>query len=253
MKISIVTVCLNSERTLGKTIESIFNQDYRAYEYIIIDGESSDSTLKIAESHRDRFKKIGVKYEIYSGKDTGIYDAMNIGISKCSGDVIAILNSDDWYERHTISTVIDYFRGNKVDIVHGDLIYHDNGWVGHYKPKDTEPSLFWKGMTLHHPTFFVRNHVYQSINYDDSYQLVADYVFVLQSKKSGFKYGYLSAPLVNMKSGGAGSAFRKRIVEGHRARKEAGYPILLVYLSTLNRVSITILSHVKRFFNQNRR
>lgn len=246
MKISIVTVCLNSEKTIGKTIESILNQDFHAYEYIIIDGKSSDKTLKIAESYRKYFKKISVRYEIHSKKDSGIYNAMNIGIKKCTGKIISILNSDDWYEKCTLSNVINYLRVRDVDIVHGDMVLHDNDTSSYHKPKDTSLSLFWKGMTLNHSTFFVKNYVYQSIMYDESYQIVADYVFVLQSKRENFKYGYLNTPLVNMKSGGASSAFKKRILEGHRARIEAGYPLPLVFLTTINRVMITILSRIRK-------
>jgi glycosyltransferase involved in cell wall biosynthesis len=247
MKISIITVCLNSEKTISKTIESIIKQEHRPYEYIIIDGESNDNTLKIAESYRDSFKKNGVEYEIFSKKDGGIYNAMNIGISKCRGEIIAILNSDDWYENFTLLTVVDYLnKRSEVDIVHGDLIFHESGIVSHHKPKDTEQSLFWKGMTLHHPTFFVRKHVYQKIRYDESYKIISDYLFVLQTKRAGFKYGYINKPLVNMNSGGVGSAFKRRINEGHRARVEAGYPQALVYLTTLNRILITFMSKAKK-------
>lgn len=249
MKISIITVCLNSEKTISKTIESIIKQDRRPYEYIIIDGESNDNTLKIAECYRNSFEKIGVKYEIFSKKDGGIYNAMNIGISKCGGETIAILNSDDWYENFTLSTVADYLNErSEVDIVHGDLIFHENGTISHHKPKDTEQSLFWKGMTLHHPTFFVRKHVYQKIKYDESYKLISDYIFVLQTKRAEFKYGYINKSLVNMNSGGVGSAFKRRIIEGHRARIEAGYSQPLVYLTTLNRILITLMSKTKKYF-----
>ena len=251
MKISIITVCLNSEKTINKSIESIIKQDYPPYEYIIIDGKSSDDTLKIAERYRNNFKRIGVKYEIFSKKDSGIYDAMNIGISKCGGEVIGILNSDDWYENFTLSSVVDYLnKTSEVDIVHGDLIFHENGITSHHKPRDTEQSLFWKGMTLHHPTFFVRKHVYQKVIYDESYKLISDYLFVLQTKRAGFKYGYINKSLVNMSSGGAGSAFKRRIIEGHRARIEVGYPQALVYLTTLNRILITCVSKAKKIVSR---
>ncbi|MBR6850467.1 MAG: glycosyltransferase, partial [Lachnospiraceae bacterium] len=99
MKISIITISYNSEAVIAKTIESVLAQDYKGKaEYLIIDGASKDRTVEIAESYRDRFAKKGYEYRIASEPDQGIYDAMNKGIRKSTGDIIGILNSGDWYE-----------------------------------------------------------------------------------------------------------------------------------------------------------
>lgn len=130
---SIITVCLNSEKTLARTIDSIRNQTFRDVEYIIIDGGSTDSTLSIINDNKD------IINIFHTGKDHGIYDAMNKGLSLATGKWIGIINSDDWYEPYTFQTIFDlsknmnegvihglcrYYKGEKVDKVMG--IHHNN-------------------------------------------------------------------------------------------------------------------------------
>ena len=117
MKISIITVCYNSQRTIKDTIESVINQSYSNIEYIIVDGASNDSTLKIInqfKSHIDVF---------ISEKDHGIYDAINKGILKASGEIIGLLHADDIFENHhVIENVVESFDLNK-EILYGDITY----------------------------------------------------------------------------------------------------------------------------------
>ena len=108
--VSIVTVTYNSERALGVTMESVLNQSYSGIEYLIIDGASSDGTVALAEGYRERMERRGIRLRIVSEKDGGIYDAMNKGIRLAAGDVIGILNSDDWYEKDTVETVVREFE-----------------------------------------------------------------------------------------------------------------------------------------------
>ena len=95
--VSIVTVTYNSEKTLGATMESVLDQTCTEIEYLIVDGASTDGTVAVAESYRERMERKGIRLRIVSEKDRGIYDAMNKGIRMATGDVIGILNSDDWY------------------------------------------------------------------------------------------------------------------------------------------------------------
>ena len=119
MKISIITVCFNAEDTISDTIQSVLSQDYEDVEYIIVDGKSTDRTLKIIQSKQKRIKLI-------SEKDQGIYDAMNKGINIASGDVIGILNADDVYKnKQVLSDVMNAFKNN-VSIVYGDIEYVNN-------------------------------------------------------------------------------------------------------------------------------
>jgi len=245
MDVSIVTVCLNAEKRLSKTIESVLSQTMLPKEYIIIDGESTDNTINIAKSYCEKFRTKRINYQIFSGKDGGIYSAMNLGIKKCTGDVVAILNSDDWYETNALERMTKYIQESDVDIAHSDINLYDksgNDFEKRYKSSDNKSHLFWRGMTLNHPTFFVKRNVYERLLYDESFKLISDYLFVLESRKLGFKYGYVNEALVNMSSGGFSSLLKIRIIEGHRARIKAGYPRIQVYLSSLYRISISITS-----------
>ena len=103
-KISIITVTKNSEKYLKKNIESVLTQSYKNYEHIIVDGNSSDKTIKIIKSYKNK-----IKY-IRNINDKGLYHAMNVGIKKSKGDIIGILNSDDIYFRNTLKIVNKYFN-----------------------------------------------------------------------------------------------------------------------------------------------
>ena len=103
---SIITVCYNSEATIRRTIESVLGQTSSDFEYLAIDGASADRTLSILQEYRHRFEKRGISYRIYSERDEGIYDAMDKGIAKSRGEIIGIVNSDDWYEPDAVDTVL---------------------------------------------------------------------------------------------------------------------------------------------------
>ena len=98
MKITVITAVYNGENTIEKTIKSVLAQAVKPYEYLIIDGESSDNTVKITESYRSAFETNNVIYRIVSERDSGIYDAFNKGVRLSTGEFIAFLNADDWYE-----------------------------------------------------------------------------------------------------------------------------------------------------------
>ena len=158
---------------------------------------------------------------------------------------MAIINSDDWYETNALERMTKYIQESDVDIAHADINIYDeseNDFKKRYKSSDNISLLFWRGMTLNHPTFFVKRNVYERLLYDESFKLISDYLFVLESKKLGFKYGYVNEALVNMAAGGFSSALKIRIIEGHRARIKAGYPRIQVYLSSLYRIFISITS-----------
>ena len=107
MLVSIVTVCYNSEKTIRKTIESVLAQTYGQVEYIIVDGASTDNTVAVAREYEEQFRQKGYTYRIVSEKDRGIYDAMNKGLALASGELIGIINSDDWYEPDAVKTAAE--------------------------------------------------------------------------------------------------------------------------------------------------
>lgn len=106
-KVSIITACYNSEKTIERTLKSVLAQTYSNYEYIIIDGMSTDDTLKIIDAYRNAF---GSKLKVVSERDSGIYNAMNKGIKMASGELVGIINSDDWYEPDALQTIVYSFN-----------------------------------------------------------------------------------------------------------------------------------------------
>lgn len=245
---SVVTSCLNSQNTIERTIKSVLAQKQYVKEYVIIDGLSKDSTLNIINKYKNQFFLNKICLTIVSEKDNGIYDAMNKGINKCTGKIISIINSDDWYETNIFSLVFNFFIKNpNIDILHGDLNYHYNNKVKIHYPKHSS-NFFWLGMTLNHPTFFVKKKVYDQIKYDPSYQIAGDYVFLLKTISMKIQYGYINKILVNFSSGGASEAFFTRIKEGHRARIENGFSFFKTWLCTIFTIFIVSASSLKKIF-----
>ena len=249
-KFSIVTVCLNSQNTIEKTIRSVLKQEKYVKEYIIIDGLSQDFTLKIVQKYKKQFKLKNILLNIISEKDNGIYDAMNKGIDVCKGKIISLLNSDDWYENNSLSLILDFFSKNSnVDIVHGNLNYHCEGKIKKQAPKN-KSNFFWLGMTLNHPTFFVRANVYKKIKYNSNYKVAGDYDFLLKTISMKIQYGYLNKTLVNYSCGGASSNLFICVKEQHKAKIENGFGIFITWVSTLFMIFLTTASFLKKFFHK---
>lgn len=166
MKITIITVSYNSEKTITRTIESVLQQNHPHLEYIIIDGSSKDKTVDIAHSYEGKFKEKDITYKVLSEPDKGIYDAMNKGIALASGEIIGILNSDDRYvDENVLISVANAFESNSsLDTCYGNLLY----------VKDEKPYRYWKsghprtfkfGWMPPHPSFFVRTSVYEKYGF----------------------------------------------------------------------------------------
>ena len=158
MKISVVTVAYNSEKTIANTIASILNQEAKAglsVEYLIIDGASTDNTVVVAESFRERLEEKGVDYKIISEPDKGIYDAMNKGVALATGDVVGILNSDDWYEPDALKVVAETQEATGFDMMYANIrLIKENGdsILKKARLKKYITSRHWN-----HPTTFLTN------------------------------------------------------------------------------------------------
>ena len=217
MKISIITATYNSEKTILDTIVSVNNQTYPYIEHIIVDGKSKDDTLKIIESVPNRVKKI------ISETDKGIYDAMNKGIDLATGDVIGILNSDDFYNSPTIiQEIMSVFENQNCDAVYGDLVYVDNEntnkVIRYWKSQKYSKGLFKKGWHPAHPTFFVKREVYDRYGkFNLKYKIAADYEIMLRFiEKYGIKMIYLPKIIVKMRVGGASNQGIKNIIQANK-------------------------------------
>lgn len=227
MKVSIITISFNSAETLQDTIHSVAMQSYSDIEYIIIDGGSTDETLDIINKNYRT-----ISYWV-SEPDKGIYDAMNKGIRMATGDIIAILNSDDFYV-HTdvISQVVEHFQRSGADSVYGDIQYIDRyepnrvvrNWVSGYYQRHK----FLLGWMPPHPAFFVKRTIYETCgNFDTRLKTSADYELMLRFLfKHKISTQYLPELIVHMRAGGVSNqSWKKRILanlEDRRAWKLNG-------------------------------
>ncbi len=199
MKITIITVCYNSECTIEKTILSIINQNYRDLEYIIVDGGSTDGTIDIIRKYEDHIHKW------VSEPDQGIYHAMNKGINMSSGEVIAFLNSDDWYMEDTLEYVCHKFENKKVMILSGEgYLWENEICAGMSKDCENDESDIRFRMIYFHPSTFARRKVFEEIGgFDMKYLIAADYAWMLKAYDSGIIPVHTSKCLSNFKFGGA--------------------------------------------------
>ena len=231
MKISLITVTYNSGKTLSTTLESVLAQTHPNIEYIIVDGASKDHTVDIIKEYEPRFKG-ALKW--VSEPDKGLYDAMNKGIRMATGDVIGILNSDDFFTSNDIlHQVADAFETHKeLDAVYGDVhfVNPDNleTCVRYYSSKVFKRSLMKLGFIPAHPSFYLKKERFEQFGlYKTDYKIAADFEFLLRVIYIGnIHTHYLPLDMVTMRTGGAstsGFESHKRIMKEHlRAFRENG-------------------------------
>lgn len=212
MKVSIITVCFNSENTIQNTFDSIRNQTYNNIELIVIDGASNDGTLNIIKANKDIISKM------ISEPDDGLYDAMNKGIHMATGDIVGILNSDDIYNStDVISKIVSNFGEN--DMVYGNIDYvnTDGKHARSWKSSSYQSGAFLKGWHPPHPSLFVRRDVYLKYGcFDLSYAIAADFDLMLRYfDKHKLQSFYLDKTIVTMTTGGASNTF-SGIIKGNK-------------------------------------
>lgn len=189
-------MCLNSEQTIEQTIQSVVGQNYSDIEYIIIDGGSTDRTLEIIAKYRE---KITV---LVSEPDEGIYDAMNKGISMASGDVIGIINSDDWYEDGVFEYVGRQFEDRETQVLYANANMIDKDIIVSQWNYTEIENLMWK-MIIPHPTVFVKKEIYKTYGvFDTQYKISADYDLMLRLYVNGVKFKYCDKTFVNFRCDG---------------------------------------------------
>jgi len=203
IKISIITVVWNNKETIRDAIDSVLSQTYKDIEYIIIDGASTDGTVEIIKSYGNKITKFT------SEPDNGLYDAMNKGIKLATGDVIGILNSDDFYiDEFVIEKVVKVFEEQEVDSLFADLVYvkPDNvkKTVRHYDSSQFNPEKFAYGWMPAHPTFFVKRSAYEKYGlFKTDYKIAADYELLVRFLyKHKLTYAYLQEVIIKMRMGG---------------------------------------------------
>ncbi|MDA7844250.1 glycosyltransferase [Gammaproteobacteria bacterium] len=257
-KISLITVCFNSESTVIDTLKSVADQTYSNIEHIVIDGGSTDSTMELVSQYGSRVSKS------ISEKDKGIYDAYNKGLLLATGEIIGFINSDDFYfSDETILKVMSVFEDSTIEACHANLIYvnsiNTNIIKRLWKSWDFKDSDFKKGSIPAHPTVFFRRDVYERFgNFDINFKLVADHDFLLRAfYVNKIKSVYIDEPWVRMRSGGATGGNLKSIIKQNlqirAAQKKNGInSSLLIFIVTkfLDRIKQSFKSNYnKSFFN----
>lgn len=210
MKISIITVTYNSAATLRDTMESVLAQTYADIEYVVVDGLSKDNTMDIVREYEPRFRG---RMKYISEKDHGLYEAMNKGIRMATGEIVGIINSDDFYHRNDIiQLVADAMATPEVQAVYGDVRFVNpenlDKTVRYYSSKIFRPSLFRFGFMPAHPTFFTfRKYFEQYGYYRLDYKIAADYELLVRFlHKYGVKAKYLNTDFMKMRTGGVSTA-----------------------------------------------
>ena len=223
MIISIITATYNSASTIRYTIESVLRQTYSDYELIIKDGGSKDDTLDICREYEAKFEG---RMKMISASDKGIYDAMNKGIEAATGDVVGLLNSDDFYTSNDIlQTIADAFEKDKsLDAVYGDIHFVKDGaldkQVRYYSSALFKRGYMRFGFMPAHPSFYCKKACYEKYGYfDTSFKIAADFENLLRLIFKGrIKTKYIKKDFVTMRTGGASTAgfsSRKTIMKEH--------------------------------------
>lgn len=234
MKISVIVATFNSASTVSDTLESILRQTWTDYEVVVKDGLSKDDTVRIVESFRPRF---GDRLKVISDRDGGIYYAMNEGISAASGDIVGILNSDDFYTSDdALETIAAAFGDDpSLDAVYGDIHYvrpEDLSTpVRYYSSAKFRRERMLRGYMPAHPSFYVRRRCYLEYGlFDPTYKVAADFENLLNLiYVNGISTRYIPKDFVTMRLGGASSSGLSsytRIINDHmRAYRTHGIRI----------------------------
>ncbi len=223
MCFSIITITFNSREYLAEAIESVLSQDFCDFEYLIVDGGSTDGTLETIREYAATDPRI----RWISEPDEGISDAFNKGIGMARGEIVGILNSDDTYTAGALKAVAAVFSADlSLDVVHGDMLrFQGETPLFLLKPAPVDDRV-WHGMPVNHPATFVRRQTYEKVGLFDTHLAVAmDYELVLRLYRAGCRFCYLERVLANMRYGGASD---ERFLAARReifgVTVAAGYP-----------------------------
>lgn len=227
MKVSVITVCYNSAKTLGRTLRSVSEQDYQHVEHIVIDGGSSDGCADILAAYRPRLA------HLVSEPDHGIYDAMNKGLALACGEVICFLNADDYYASpEVLSQVMRKMQTEKLDALMGDVGYFrkesSQRIVRRYRSDRFTPERLAWGWMPAHPALFLKKKVIQRVGkFNPDYRIAGDFEFIIRAFYGhALRYEHIPEVLVHMQAGGASTGgWRSKVLlnrEVLRACRENG-------------------------------
>lgn len=249
-KISIITVCLNTESVISKTITSVLNQTYTDYEYLIKDGGSKDETLSISEAFKSSFLKKGIPYRILSQPDSGIYDAMNQAAREASGEWIIYMNAGDVFaNQDVLRMVVQSDILNTADVVYGDVIFHSDGW--YLLEKGLPIERIRNQMPFCHQSVFTKKQLLQQMGYSLKYRICSDYLFYRERYREGKKFAYLPIPISIFDLGGEsanGKLFTEELLRIHEEMGDTDEEKVLWLKEKLKHDSYRTLFH--QFFSR---
>lgn len=216
MKISLITVTFNSASTLRDTFDSVLTQEYVDYEYIVVDGGSKDSTVDLIKEYEPLFNG---RMRWISERDNGMYDGINKGIKMSTGDVVGIINSDDFYHRTDIFSIIaEAFEDKSIQAIYGDVrfVNPDNlqKTVRYYDSSSFKPSKFRWGWMPAHPSFFTYRENFERYGYyKEDYKIAADYELLIRHLfVNKVPYKYLPVDFLMMRTGGKSTSGLKSTI-----------------------------------------
>lgn len=202
MKLSIITVCFNAENTIERTIKSILEQTFTEFEWVVVDGKSTDTTNEIIKKYLQEFERKGVKVNYRSESDKGIYDAMNKGAQRATGEYLTYMNADDlYYKNDSIERVITILDNTSADIVYGDCCF--------IKPTEQyiEKAKAIETITYHLPfcpqAAFVKSELQRQLQFDTQFRISADYDFFLRAYLQGKQFQRVEQVVAYFTFGGA--------------------------------------------------
>lgn len=227
VRVSVVMAVYNAAGTVADAIESVLGQSHPFIELIVIDGASTDGTLAVLDAYRDEINIL------VSEPDEGIYDALNKGIERASGNVVGFLHADDLYADHgVLAEIATAFADPDVDAVYGDLVYVSRAQpdrvLRYWRAGDFSPNKLRRGWMPPHPTFYVRRKFYEQLNgFATGFRIAADYDCMLRMLgQLGFRCRYIPKLLVRMRVGGESNRSLANIIrkssEDYRALKRNG-------------------------------
>ena len=250
IKISIITITYNSEKTLRDTLESVRNQHYSNLEYIIVDGESSDSTMDMVNQYSDIVSKC------ISEKDNGISDAMNKGIHMASGDLIGIIHSDDMLANGALDRLNQEWDG-RADVYYGNAIICDRaGKYTHILSSESDLSKMPYRFSIVHPATFVTKKCYDTLGvFDLQYKCAMDYDLLLRFYRAGAIFKYIDASLAVYREGGTNQKYRERTIDEvcTVSIRNGGNPLIANFVKMKKKMKDAIKPVTRRLHINNRR
>ncbi len=243
IKVSIITVCYNAAQHIETSIESVINQTYRNIEYIVIDGGSNDGTLDIISKYR-----AAISYFV-SEQDNGISDAFNKGIALATGDLITMLNADDYFSIDAVEKMVDAYK--KYDCPANTILHGDLKIIGDNRTKIEKARPFWRfifELPIWHPTTFFSRDIYKRYAYDVNYKIAMDYELLSRFYHDKGNFIYVPHIINNMGDGGVSNiSARKGFKEVKRASiRNLNVNFFLAQMFYLYRMGLYTLMIIKR-------